>query len=145
MDARELRIDSYVLFAPKGRGKTKIEPRVCRVIKIDQKGVVVKDLGLDLVLKFYSDELKPIPLDEEWLSRCIFKLDDNGSWWVDLQTHYLELIPSADGYFYPVYAQLPELSSEEEQRLGLHRIKYLHELQNLFYTLRHEEMEILPL
>jgi hypothetical protein len=61
--------------------------------------------------------------------------------WKDLQTHYLEFIVMPDG-FYPMYAQLPELSSEEEQRVALNRIKYVHELENLFFVLTGKELNV---
>ena len=53
----------------------------------------------------------------------------------------LEFIEMPDG-FYPMYAQLPELSSEEEQRVALNRIKYVHELENLFFVLTGKELNI---
>ena len=70
-----------------------------------------------------------------------FVKDNNGNYWIDLQTHYLELMPS-NGYWYPVYAQLPEMSQECEQRVNTNRIKFVHELQNLFFALTGQELEM---
>ena len=70
-----------------------------------------------------------------------FVKDDNGNYWIDLQTHYLELMPS-NGYWYPVYAQVPEMSHEEEQRVSTNRIEFVHELQNLFFALTGTELEM---
>ena len=47
----------------------------------------------------------------------------------------LRLIPSNDGYFYPQIFQEPEMSNESEQVICLHRIEFIHELQNLIYTI----------
>jgi hypothetical protein len=89
--------------------------------------------------------IQPIPLTPEILEQCGFVIDGNGTYWINLQTHYLELINGGDSDFYPVYAQLPEISSESEQRVSLNRVKYLHELQNLFYSLRGEELTFQPI
>jgi hypothetical protein len=35
---------------------------------------------------------------------------------------------------------MPELSSEAEQRVGLKRVEYIHELENLFFVLTGEEL-----
>jgi hypothetical protein len=69
------------------------------------------------------------------------KDNNNGSYWIDLQTHYLELMPS-NGYWYPTYAQVPEMSHEDEQRVSTNRIKFVHELQNLFFALTGTELEM---
>ena len=47
----------------------------------------------------------------------------------------LRLIPSNDGYFYPQIFQDPEMSNESEQAICLTRLDFIHELQNLIYTL----------
>jgi hypothetical protein len=86
--------------------------------------------------------LIPIELTCEILTDCGFKTDDNGNQWFNLQTHYLELILAADGFYYPIYVQMPELSCEPEQRINLQRIKYVHQLQNLYFILTGEELEI---
>lgn len=84
--------------------------------------------------------IEPIPLTPEILEKCGF-VEDRGNYWVDLMTHYLELINKLQGWF-PVYAQTPELSSEAEQRVLLNRIDYLHQLQNLFFALTGTELNI---
>lgn len=70
-----------------------------------------------------------------------FKKDNNGNWWIDLQTHYLELM-SSNGYWYPTYVQVPEMSHEDEQRVNTNRIQFIHELQNLFFALTATELEM---
>lgn len=70
-----------------------------------------------------------------------FIKDDNGNYWIDLQTHYLELIPS-NGYWHPTYAQVTEMSHEDEQRVSTNRIEFVHELQNLFFALTGRELEM---
>lgn len=58
---------------------------------------------------------------------------------IDFQTHYLELMPF-DKYWYPIYAQYAEMSHEHEQRVSLRRIKYMYELDLLFFVLRGEDL-----
>lgn len=81
-----------------------------------------------------------IPITEKWLVNLGFEKDNNGSYWIDLQTHYLELIPS-NGYWYPTYVQVPEMSHEPDQRVSTNRIEFVHELQNLFFAITGSELE----
>jgi len=68
-----------------------------------------------------------------------FTKDNKGNYYLDLQSHYLEIIPS-NGYWYPVIAQVPEMSHEEEQRVSINRIEFVHELQNLIYVLTGDKL-----
>lgn len=89
----------------------------------------------------FNEVHKGIELTTVILVMSGFTEDNNGHFWIDLQTHYLEFIPMADG-FYPTYVQKPELSSQEEQRVSLNRIKFVHELENLFFILTGKELNI---
>lgn len=89
----------------------------------------------------FNEVHKPIELTTTILVLNGFTEDNNGTFWLNLQTHYLEFIVAQDG-FYPIYAQLPELSSEAEQRVGMTRINYVHELENLFFVLVGKEMNV---
>lgn len=83
---------------------------------------------------------KGVEITDDWLVDFGFKKDNKGNYWVDLQTHYLELMPS-NGHWYPTYAQVPEMSHEDEQRVSINRIEFVHELQNLFFVLTGRELE----
>lgn len=87
------------------------------------------------------ENIRPINLTNVFLVKNKFSEDNNGHFWLNLQTHYLELIPMPDGY-YPLYAQLPEISSEAEQKVGLNKINYVHQLQNLVYSLIGSELQV---
>ena len=87
------------------------------------------------------EQITPIPLTRELLIKNGFTEDNSVHLWLNLQTHYLELITAMDGY-YPVYVQVPEMSSENEQRVSLTRINYVHQLQNLIYALTGEELTV---
>ena len=86
--------------------------------------------------------LEPIPLTTEILEKCGFIQDGNGNYWKDLITHYLEIGIYGDECYYPIYAMLPEMSIEDEQRVHLNLIRYVHQLQNLFFILQGEELTI---
>lgn len=87
------------------------------------------------------DSVKGIEITDDWLIDFGFKKDNNGNYWIDLQTHYLELMLS-NGHWYPTYAQVPEMSHEDEQRISINRIEFVHELQNLFFALTGTELEL---
>lgn len=87
------------------------------------------------------EKLKPIPLTPEWLERFGF----NSELWINLNTHYFELIHTKENgvdWFYPVYAEINELSCEMEQQVSLNRIQYVHQLQNLYFALTGDELEL---
>ena len=65
------------------------------------------------------------------LTRQGFKKVCNGNWCKCFTTHYLELIESNDGYFYPMIVQPPELSCDREQCVSVKRLQTVLELSNL--------------
>ena len=89
----------------------------------------------------YYKDLEPIKLTDGILSLYGFKKDGIGNMWIDLVTHWLSLNP-VSSYYYPLYAELPEMSHEDEQRVFLNRIQNLHELQNLFFAINGTELEL---
>lgn len=81
------------------------------------------------------------PITPQILIDFGFTKDINGNHCIDAQTHRLELIQSGE-HWYPVYVQLPEMSHEDEQRVGIHRIEFVYELKNVFLVLTGENLEI---
>ena len=81
-----------------------------------------------------------IEITEEELERFGFKESSPSYILAVEQTHWLELLYT-DGYWYPSYAELPEFINQPEQRVSLNRIKYLHQLQNLYYALTGVELK----
>ena len=67
------------------------------------------DCGLEMI--------RPINITRQFLQKNGFTEDINGTLWRLMQTHYLEMIDMPDG-FYPVYTQIPEVSSEAEQKMA---------------------------
>lgn len=85
--------------------------------------------------------IEPIPLTEEWLLKFGFKKDDK-SFWKHWLNYYLELTNFGAEYWYPIYAEVPELSGNDEQRIHLTCIQYVHQLQNLYFALTGEELTL---
>ena len=112
----ELRIGNLV-EEPKGF--------VHKVKRIDEKSTSLR-FGLDIT--------------PERLSACGFLKDQAGVYYIDLFGNCLELIDS-NGYWHPIYVQPPELSNGFEQRVNLKRIRYFHQLQNLFFVLTGKELK----
>ena len=107
----------------------------------------IEELRKDIVFfkgfhdgEYYKD-LKGVQLNDGLLSLYGFERD--GPWYmsINLMTHWLSL-RFADGFYYPLYAEVPEMSHEDEQRVFLNRIQSLHELQNLFFAITGNELEL---
>jgi len=69
-------------------------------------------------------------ISKEYLLHKDFNIDEHGNYWMDLQTHALELI-EVNGIYYPVIVEFPEMSSEEEQRVSLKSIQLITDLNNI--------------
>lgn len=70
-------------------------------------------------------------INHPYLIKQGFEKDCNGKWCKCFTTHYLELIESKEGYFYPMIVQPPELSCDSEQCVSVKRVKTVSELSNL--------------
>ena len=77
-----------------------------------------------------------IKLTDEWLIKFGFMKDDNGIYWIDLEVEYLELIPTKKDWL-PRYVQIVGLESGVKLRI----IKFVHQLQNLFFVITGKELE----
>lgn len=77
----------------------------------------------------------PIPLTEEIVAENVLET-------IDLTLDkYIGLHVSPDGV-YPILFSTAEVASEQNQSIGLERINYVHELQNLVWALFKKELEI---
>src|SRR6266516_2837844 len=102
---------------------------------IDQHGDIVSVIKIatgELDLQFEDMAMAgidpalcdPIPITPEWLERCTFKKDFNISRYFETDNYLIDLNQGQD---------LSGISVE---------IKYLHQLQNLYYALTGEELSI---
>lgn len=132
------------------------------VLIIDYNGIVREVYGEDIQQQCWYEEgqsgtteapLNPIPLTPEWLERCRFEKEryadvkDTGEWdvkekWIS-QDKELEL-------FYVVLAgkeMTGDNASFARKMKGFHRyqpVKHVHQLQNLYFTLTGEELNLKP-
>lgn len=117
MKANELRIGNYVYF----------HGDVEEINMVDGFGVI----GREEQPLCSIDEVEPIPLTEEWLLR--FGFEEEGESF-NLNDFSIELIGD-DGrwctYFFDTYHSV---------ECSLSLIKYVHQLQNLYFALTGEEL-----
>jgi hypothetical protein len=79
-----------------------------------------------------GEEVKPIPLTEEWLFKFGFKFDGHCSWW---KNKLIELTIDTGEDEYSVF-------NDNGDYITLKGIKYVHSLQNLYFALTGEELTI---
>lgn len=87
-----------------------------------------------------SDNWFPIPLTEEWLLKFGFENFDYGVH-LELNVDLVLRLIISNGEYYPQLEKAPEFSSEEYQCIGLERLDYVHQLQNLYFTLTGNELK----
>jgi hypothetical protein len=115
IEARELRIGNYI-SSMYGEGAAVIKS----IVEEKNWG------GYFVVTENNKTSIKminPIPLTEEWLIKLGFKKDK-----VDLATYY----------FGDFEIQLPVYLKYKDAHLN--KIKYVHQLQNLYFALREKEL-----
>jgi len=117
MKANELRIGNYVNEEYGG---------IYEVININSEGIDYVDLRkptFKAIGRFDINSIKPIPLTEEWLVKLGYDLIS--------ENHYGilgHLIWKIEGRFYC-------------DKNGM-QLKYLHQLQNIFFALTNQELKI---
>lgn len=84
--------------------------------------------------------VEPIPLTASWLEKFGFvKNISDGIWWINKHKYQqITIIPpnNEDGFFSPA------VRDNHQGAFGLYGIKYVHQLQNLFYALTGDELEM---
>lgn len=125
------------------------ELRIGNIVRIGRDHAVVNriesnGIGFDRADNFGPDYIKiekveGVPITEKRLLLVGFEKGKFGNLSIDFGDSILILIPS-HVFFYPVYSMYSELHAEENQDVHLNRIQYMHELQNLYFTLRGEEL-----
>ena len=134
MNAEDLRIGNLFIYEATYHSIISITETLCKSYWL--KG----NNKLDVYTHLYDDNIEPIQLTEEWLTKFGFENIDYGhSRYLINPDKTIRLIWN-NGWLYPQIEQAPEMSSESTQVVSLDRIKYVHELQNLYYALTHEEL-----
>jgi hypothetical protein len=84
--------------------------------------------------------LEPIKLTEDFMLKMGFEEAIVG--WVIAKGDFDFYIIECQNEFFPTLFKDQELSCEDNQVIGLQKIKYVHQLQNLHYILTGEELTI---
>lgn len=101
---------------------------ICRVIRIDEDGIITEPINYEGE-KFVHQEIKPIPITKEWLLKFGFTQIDNCTYEIEMDGHVIEFDlrhRKMSVYFGDILLEL----------------KYVHELQNLYFALTSEELTI---
>lgn len=118
MEARELRIGNWV--------NTMKGHRQCIDVMCDC--VNFEDIERDIF-----DNIDPIPLTEEWLVRFGIHIDGQS---ISLKSGTIGVIQRGREGMFKYYLQSPF------GMVHLDSIKYVHQLQNLYFSLTGEELEL---
>lgn len=130
---KELRIGNIIDFHYEKMGTT--PPYPVEVIQILCSGVEVSNRNLETVSQAWVEflindvDIKPIPLNENWLKALGFEQHDKDR--KDFRLGFLRICEATDGTY-----NEPDLLS-----VWLN-IKYVHQLQNLFYALTNDELKL---
>ena len=79
------------------------------------------------------EDVKPIPLTEEWLERCGFYGRNDFKWIGKVG------IQSVDGKYYFAFKDMGNVMFR-----SIVECKYVHALQNLYFALTGQELEFTP-
>lgn len=119
------------------------ELRIGNLVKLyfDKGSIIIDAIGKDgintnLNGSYYDlDDIEPIPLTEEWLENNLSEYIDGSS-----GSEYGRFIPCG-GRLYIQVVEEPYLSDVKGEKKILEP-KYVHQLQNLYFALTGQELEI---
>lgn len=118
MKANELRIGNYVKFGN----------NICKVYEINNINYYARNEKTDESLKSSWAEIEPIPLTEEWLLKFGYEL-------TPLRTY---LQPNSGNFIWFEKGMKCVIAGEFYVPI----LKYVHQLQNLYFALTNEELII---
>lgn len=127
MKANELKIGNYV----------NVELHIAIPLKIEAitgSSVSLSGIENNRYTPFTIDRVKPIPLTEEWLKKFGFK--KLGDWFIK------KPLSSVNEYAYNPYIKQFDVINGSGEEIDLVELKYVHQLQNLYFALTGEELEI---
>lgn len=141
----ELRIGNLVNELAWGRAQGKQElllpsGRILKVSIIDFDGIEQIDPSSINSIKRTFQEIDPISITEEWLTKFGFIGENNpAAGWNDLPSRYYT------GRLLPMRIYLVDFDNHwhfllEGTLQGLGKFKYVHQLQNLYFALTNEEL-----
>lgn len=132
MKANELRVGNFVDFGHVGMNGWQ---EFAVVVGCVQNTIIIDDNRLPNYTELGGDEMKPIPLTEEWLER--FGFTETNRITRVLDSEEVELIfDLADRFVIVDLGQGSQLSGIAVD------CKYVHQLQNIYFTLTGKELEL---
>ena len=129
MKANELRLGNYILDV------------------FDLKNTVIRKIDLEdlsMFINYLNHPLpfRPIPLTEEILLKCGFEHETmyiiKNLYLIEYGDFYF-LLDENNGYY---HVKLSNHSFGHEKQVGLGIIKHLHQLQNLYFALTNQELNV---
>jgi len=97
--------------------------------------------GKPFIVNAAIGDVNPIKLNIYWFDKFGFQLLKNRYvLYSEDGTSSIILTEINDGFFYPSFCQEPEISTQSEQIVSFKRIEFVHELQNLVYSLIGKEL-----
>jgi hypothetical protein len=145
MKANELRIGNYLMD---DESDTLVV--VSRIESIeytnwnsgDEFNIVVLEYGTKE--RYLEGDFRPIPLTEEWLLKLGFSMDDEYlSMWINDYKYCFKYRDWAKNWaFYIEYTDSPHPKDENQKYPVSFDIRYVHQLQNLYFALTGYELEI---
>ena len=126
--------------------ENKMNAKELRVGNYYNHNAEIKKITPNDILEVWESEriwCKPIPLTEEWLVKLGFEKSEKGS--VSIQFNIGENPLTKDWIMQLVWLKtLPDYNLEESlfYRNGFHKLKHVHQLQNLYFALTGQELEI---
>ena len=116
----------------------------CVKTKINGLGIVEAISGTKILYSRNYDSLdieyfEPIPLTEKWYLDSGFKKDSYGNFNISINKDFLLLETMRVGDEWCVFIVK---KNNTEECCSLYRIKYVHQLQNLYFSLTNKELTI---
>jgi len=133
MKANELRLRNYIQIMD-GSGHD-CQPTEITSIKENSVGISCKIFNLSLGTYYQLEDLEPIPLTEEWLLKLGFKKNGEEYSITMMSLVFVIQPPKPMGEWQTFYSWIYDT-------FKFSVIKYVHELQNLYFALSGEELEI---
>ena len=127
MKATELRIGNLV----------KVKQGICVVVAIDQQGAIIEPAGNDYRKRLESnrEELEPIPLTKEWL--LDFGFEKSSHWYVSKSYTFIFDSINIESGTWGI-----SLTRGHNEMIIKTDCKYVHTLQNIYFSLCGEELTI---
>ena len=132
MEAREIRIGNYVSCPKSGQNPFRIDE-----IEVYRSGLYLVGMGRDLnthPATWYGSDIKPIPLTEDWLIKFGFAKDADRNQYKKGWFRICDTISQGLSFV--------DLDVFQNDECVWVAVKYVHQLQNLYFALTGEELTI---